>query len=320
MDQDLIALSETLAANYADPGKWPRLLTLAGLDASQLPQRSTPRDFWFEAVVHAGRRNRVARLAGVALQDDPANELLKRVLRRYEEAAQPQLSPQGWQDVGSQNLEKIIYGQSALLPGGFLRLGARRAEAVAHLALADGTWGTGFLTRGDVLLTSHHVVPSVEALSGARVRFNYQVAVAGEDDIVAEYVPTSAGFRTSESDDWSAVQLQGEPSARWGFIEVGSAVVRRGDRVIIVQHPAGGPKAVGLYKNAVTYADDRHLQYLTDTLPGSSGSPVFNLRWELVGMHSRGGWMPEPGTNERLYRNAGIHVNVLRDGLRFDRA
>ncbi|MEH2083397.1 MAG: LamG-like jellyroll fold domain-containing protein [Nostoc sp.] len=59
----------------------------------------------------------------------------------------------------------------------------------------------------------------------------------------------------------------------------------RGDSVIIVQHPKGKPKQMasnnviynGLYKN--------FLRYETDSDYGSSGSPVFNARWELVGLH-----------------------------------
>jgi len=33
--------------------------------------------------------------------------------------------------------------------------------------------------------------------------------------------------------------------------------------------------------------DARYLTYLTDTEPGSSGSPVLNDAWELVALHSR---------------------------------
>lgn len=58
-----------------------------------------------------------------------------------------------------------------------------------------------------------------------------------------------------------------------------------GDSVIIVQHSKGKPKQMansnvienGLYKN--------FLRYKTDSDYGSSGSPVFNAQWELVGLH-----------------------------------
>ena len=37
----------------------------------------------------------------------------------------------------------------------------------------------------------------------------------------------------------------------------------------------------------VSLADATRLIYETDTLPGSSGSPVFNDQWQLVGLHHR---------------------------------
>ena len=60
-----------------------------------------------------------------------------------------------------------------------------------------------------------------------------------------------------------------------------------GDRVIIVQHPKGRHQQIvlnnnrvinnGLYKN--------FLRYTADSDYGSSGSPVFNTKWELVALH-----------------------------------
>ncbi|MGC1309427.1 MAG: LamG-like jellyroll fold domain-containing protein [Phormidesmis sp.] len=60
-----------------------------------------------------------------------------------------------------------------------------------------------------------------------------------------------------------------------------------GDSVIIVQHPKGRRKQVVLNNNRVVanglYKD--FLRYEADTDYGSSGSPVFNASWELVGLH-----------------------------------
>lgn len=61
----------------------------------------------------------------------------------------------------------------------------------------------------------------------------------------------------------------------------------------------------------VTLADADIVQYLTDTLPGSSGSPVFNQVWQLVAIRPAGGWLTEPGQKEKLFRNKGINVARL---------
>jgi len=57
------------------------------------------------------------------------------------------------------------------------------------------------------------------------------------------------------------------------------------------------------------------VQYLTDTLPGSSGSPVFDKDWRLVALHHSGGWIPEPGSRDRVFRNQGIHVDRVIEVL-----
>jgi V8-like Glu-specific endopeptidase len=59
------------------------------------------------------------------------------------------------------------------------------------------------------------------------------------------------------------------------------------------------------------------LQYLTDTLPGSSGSPVFDRDWNVVALHHSGGWLAEPGSSDKTtdYRNEGILIDVIMAGI-----
>ena len=41
-------------------------------------------------------------------------------------------------------------------------------------------------------------------------------------------------------------------------------------------HPGGSPKRVSLRQNFIAARTDEFLHYMTDTEPGSSGSPVFD--------------------------------------------
>ena len=56
-----------------------------------------------------------------------------------------------------------------------------------------------------------------------------------------------------------------------------------------------------------------HVQYLTDTLPGSSGSPVCNEFWEVVALHHYG--IAGDVAKGILCKNQGIHINRVVEAL-----
>jgi hypothetical protein len=91
--------------------------------------------------------------------------------------------------------------------------------------------------------------------------------------------------------------------------------IMQGERVNIIQHPAGRPKEVVLHENAVTRITQDHIYYRADTEGGSSGSPVFGDQWELVGLHH---WGRQDGSDaeNRAIRLAAIiaHLRGLSGG------
>jgi N-acetylmuramoyl-L-alanine amidase len=58
-----------------------------------------------------------------------------------------------------------------------------------------------------------------------------------------------------------------------------------GDLVNIIQHPEGRSKEIVIFNNELGKLHRDFLVYESDTQPGSSGSPLFNNRWELIGLH-----------------------------------
>ena len=61
-----------------------------------------------------------------------------------------------------------------------------------------------------------------------------------------------------------------------------------GEWLTIVQHPSGDRKQICVRENRLIKRADDVLWYSTDTLPGSSGSPVFNNDWYVVALHHSG--------------------------------
>jgi V8-like Glu-specific endopeptidase len=209
--------------------------------------------------------------------------------------------------------EKII-GENTLRPIAFLQRALEAARAVAFIDV--GRWvGTGFLVGRNLLLTNNHVLPSPQDLPETAFRFNYQLTFDGKEEKVQEYRAAASGlFHTNKDLDYTVVELDGSPGTDWGVLAVSPRVPRKGGRVNIIQHPGGLPKQISLQNNFVEYVDATVVQYLTATLPGSSGSPVLDDHWEVAALHHAGGMILEPATSRKYFRNEGILLSaILKD-------
>ena len=121
-------------------------------------------------------------------------------------------------------------------------------------------------------------------------------------------------FYTDETLDFTVVQLDNPPD--FGLLRLKPEQIRRDDRVSIIQHPGGHLKKISMQNNFVAYADAQVVQYTTSTLPGSSGSPVFNQDFEVIAIHHSGGNLLEPATQRRYLRNEGSTMMAVLERLK----
>jgi V8-like Glu-specific endopeptidase len=56
----------------------------------------------------------------------------------------------------------------------------------------------------------------------------------------------------------------------------------------VIGYPLGEYLAFSLQDNKIVGASDELLHYRSPTRPGSSGSPLFDSEWQLVGLHHAG--------------------------------
>jgi V8-like Glu-specific endopeptidase len=70
-----------------------------------------------------------------------------------------------------------------------------------------------------------------------------------------------------------------------------------------------------MHNNLVLVSDARVIQYLNTTLAGSSGAPVLNNRWQVVGVHQAGGYVRDEHTGKPVLRNQAVAVKQLFDGF-----
>jgi len=249
-------------------------------------------------------------------------QFLDKLLTRYGMmtpiAALPDIGQWQGQETPANIFEKII-GENTLRPIAFLEQGLKVARSVAYIGVrtSEESWsGTGFLIAPDLMLTNNHVIPNSDVLINTLFRFNYEENFSGEAQTPREYRAKSNGiFHTDKDLDYTIVELEGEPGTEWGYLPLSAKDIRRNSRVNIIQHPMGRPKEISFQNNFVEYVGGNIVQYITSTLPGSSGSPVLNDVWEVVALHHAGGNMPEPTTQRRYFRNEGIWIGSILANL-----
>jgi V8-like Glu-specific endopeptidase len=276
---------------------------------------------WYNILNVADNHKKVDDLVRAASEEFPEQETLKLYLEKGElpgiKGADIEEDVEWAAPTDTGTLEKIIGRQSTLLPISFLEVGLEKARSVARIVRSDGTLGTGFLTGDNLLITNNHVLGDEADAQNAIAQFNYQLAPAGLA-VASEKLKFDPGngFATSKEDDWTVVRVEGNPNDKWGTLPLEEAALKEGDRVNIIQHPMGEHKQIALYHNVVVFVGHDRVQYLTDTMPGSSGSPVFDGDWRIVALHHSGGNLIEPGTNQTYYRNEGIDINTVTKGVK----
>lgn len=252
---------------------------------------------------------------GVEGQVELARILVKYALMTPIAAERPASGMAG-ERLGADAMEAII-GENTLRPVSFLRKGVDASRAVAYLEIPLVRAGTGFLISPCLVLTNHHVLPTKDEARVATYRFNYQDSDAGPPEPFVDYRMREEGiFQASERLDYALIEVEmsDEAARRWGCLPLVSKPPSRGDRVNIIQHPAARPKQISLQNNFVEGVYAEHVQYVTSTMKGSSGSPVFDDDWHVIALHHAGGMIPEPGTGRRFFRNEGILAGaILRD-------
>lgn len=319
-NETLTALNYVLAGLYPIPGDSHRIVQEAGIPPQFVAFKAKAIDTWYEILRAANNRGKVIEVVRAALKEHPENPVLLQAEKgEIKQVRAPAVGKElPWKgDLSADTVEKIMGSQSTFLPVSFLETGVQRARAVAKVQFGDGESGSGFLLRDNVFVTNHHVIPDPGRAAAAELLFNYQKSAAGLDLTPSSFrLDPDRGFATSDEHDWTLVRVSGDANAEWGAIKIKEVDVSVTERVNIIQHPSGGPKQIAIYHNVVAYAGPDRIQYLTDTLPGSSGSPVFDSKWQVVALHRSGGWIPEPGTKNHVFRNEGVNINRVVQGLR----
>jgi hypothetical protein len=218
-----------------------------------------------------------------------------------------------------ESLEKV-FGDTRFVGLTWYRMGLERCRAVARVENASGDGiGTAFLVAGPdlhpalpplVCVTNGHVVPEGLGAGEAFVAFHGmdadRPAGLGAGGAVTAVTAVTAAVATRfavsrlcwhESStapglDTAILELAAYP-AGVGPLPVAAELPalggRTSQRAYLIGHPRGlETPQFSLQDNVILDYDETLLHYRSPTEPGSSGSPVFDNQWRLIGLHHAG--------------------------------
>lgn len=246
-----------------------------------------------------------------------------------------------------QALERItgVEKKNTLLPVNFLIKGAEVQNAVCRISLiGDGkAVGTGFLISKDAVMTNNHVIKSFTDAKSVQFEFGQNGEMQGNTNLIFGFCITYSNtvspincfrmkkpsdgnesgvfFTSDENDlDFTVVRIDIPTNHTFGFISLKeSALAEPLSRCYIIGHPKGRPKEVSLQKNIVleTEVDGKYVHYTTDTQKGSSGSPVFNDKWQVIALHRSAGKTEYDIIKEEFiwHTNEGVLIEFIKNKL-----
>jgi endonuclease G len=201
-------------------------------------------------------------------------------------------------------LERLIGGND-LQGVQYLTVGAFRARSVCRIVVHDTSgdpmeYGTGFLVAPGVLMTNQHVIRSASFAGRSVAQFDYELDASGRERTRVDFKCLSSPTPITVPEPFDFALVAVEPMSadgsrrieEYGYLTLnptpGKAAV--GEYLTIIQHPNGERKQVCVRENKLLEYDDTlpRIIYATDTVGGSSGSPVFNDRWQVVALHRAG--------------------------------
>jgi hypothetical protein len=235
-------------------------------------------------------------------------------------------------------LEKV-FGADSFKTYKWYMTGVDRCQAVARIGTDSSKgFGTGFLLKGSalheslgeepILITNAHVVSNDltdKALNSEAAIIIFEALNRDEEFRISEIIWSSPKTYL----DATIIRFKKEDQERLKELTKNIKIYPvteylpapdpdDAQRIYIIGHPFGGTLQLSFQDNILLDHEDPKIHYRTPTAGGSSGSPVFNQQWDLIGLHHAGSAeMPclnnKPGVYEA---NEGIWIQAIKEALR----
>lgn len=192
-------------------------------------------------------------------------------------------------------------GNNDSLYSNFIELIALTKRKVARIVIKENDkrvgFATGFMVSKELMLTNWHVFQNKDMATSSEAHFFYEYDNLGHPIDPVIFKMDDSKFYNNKELDYCFVGLapkdvNNEYSLEdIGYLYLDRLIGKIGEvgveKLNIIHHPLGDYKQLSIRENRFVGIDDIKIYYETDTAQGSSGSPVFNDQWQVVGLHHK---------------------------------
>ncbi len=180
-----------------------------------------------------------------------------------------------------QNEPVISYGEKSI---------ARRlGHPVGRLDVLYTNGKTGYCTAFIVdtqhLVTNHHCIPGVGGIGAKAAQFVAGYIDPAHPDTAEKFQVDLEPVESNATLDYSVLRVFGDPSARYGEVELADADPEPSEFLWIIGHPQGQSQHIsreGCAAGDPPVSTEGKVVHTCDTLGGNSGSPVFRISDRMV--------------------------------------
>jgi endonuclease G len=184
---------------------------------------------------------------------------------------------------------------SIFLDLNFLDLAKAAAATVGRIIRYDSIKGNGFMISDKLFLTNQHLIRNFEAAQNSLVEFNYELDLKSKPKSTTKFTfSPQVFFMSCEEDelDFTIIAIGKRVLGKNKLSDFGFCPLTKNKESLsldsdinIIQHPKREFKKIVLRNNRLVAKSDEVLHYYAPMISGSSGSPIFNDRFEPIALH-----------------------------------